>query len=93
MRLLHLSSHLYVLTRQYYRQAKKVLSLKKEADKYIHSFHTATSLEDKQKYHHKAQKSSKKHQEALHEQHKLMLKMNSFCAGFARELQQEARDR
>lgn len=91
MQLLHLSAHLYVLTKEYYRKTRKAKSLREDVEKYTHKFHSATSVGDKQKFHHKATKYAHKYKEAAEERHKLMVKMHSFCAGFARGLQQEAR--
>jgi uncharacterized protein (DUF3084 family) len=91
MQLLHLAGHLYVLTKEYYREVKNIHSLKKDLEHYTHKYHSATNPGDKQKYHHKAQKYAHKYQKAMEEKQKLVSKMHSFNAGYARALQEEAR--
>ena len=91
MKLLHLSAHLYVLTKEYYHQLKHIHSIKKDVDKFTEKFHSATDANSKQKYHHKAQKYAHKYQKAMEKKHEVMSKMHSFNAGYARALQEEAR--
>jgi Mg2+ and Co2+ transporter CorA len=90
MHLLRLSGHMYVMCKELYRLNKKIKGLHDDVVKFTHKYRSATTADDQHKYHKKTQKYAHKYQETMEHRRKLLARMHSFNAGFARELQKEA---
>jgi len=87
--MVHQAGYIYYYTRKLYRIDHKIRHAHEDAKEYTKKYRSARTLEERQTYQRRLEKSAKKYHDLMNERHKIHGKIHEHVAGLARMIKLE----